>query len=346
MIPRKLSEIFFGQLWLLVIPVLTVPLVVAILLRPEPTYQSYATVWVGRTVTGASTTFGQSNPYLSPAQNQAQTITDLLSTKSFRLEVATTAGLVSDGETSAGIPLFDVWAGTSGANLVVITAQSSNPTAAAQIVSAVLSSYSERVKEGATRQATSTAGYYEQQLPVAEAELAAREAKVQEYLQAHPEAGIVGSAESFDLDYRTLVNNVQTQQTLVEDIQKNIQATQLALASIDEDQGSSFQVQDPPTVPSVPVAVSKAHKFGMPVVGLMLGLLIAGGYLAVRYRTDHTIRSVEDLDGMGVVVLGGVADLHPNGIWWRLSPDRIFARKKVMSFARRIAASIPQLEER
>ena len=96
MIASKLVEAAFRRWWLLIIPIVTVPVVVFLFTIEEPEYRSAATVWVARvdSIDGGPFTRG-SNPYLTPAQAQVQITQDLLATQSFRQAVATRAGLDS-----------------------------------------------------------------------------------------------------------------------------------------------------------------------------------------------------------------------------------------------------------
>jgi capsular polysaccharide biosynthesis protein len=348
MIPRKLSEIFFSQLWLLLIPIAVTPLLVAAALRDEPTFESRAAVWVGSTSIGSSV-FGEGSPYNSRAQNQAQVVNDLLATDSFRSKVATSAGLVDATEddrtrTRVGRDMT-VWAGTVGLNVVTITARSSSADDAAAIVQATVDQYLDRATEEAQRRADVAEEYYSQQLGIAEAELFARDQALQTYLAEHPDAQDPTSPAALDLDHRVLRDRVESQRIIVEELRAALQSTARELASAPQSQEAAFAIQDAPIVPDAPLPVSISSRIGLPAAGLILGIIASLTYFLVRYRTDHSIRSEEDLQGLAVPLLGAVTEVHPPGLLWRLSPAAVFRRRYWLTFAQRSAASIPMREE-
>ena len=78
----------------------------------------------------------------------------------------------------------------------------------------------------------------------------------------------------------------------------------------------------------------------VPLAGLLFGLLIASGYLYFSYRTDYTIRSSTDLDGLGVPLLGYVPVLQSMPLWIRITPARWIVGWRRREFARRAATSI------
>jgi hypothetical protein len=343
MIPRKLAEIFFAQLWILLIPVVLIPALIAVSLRNEPVYEARATVWVGSTPIGASV-FGDGSPYNTRAQNAAQVVNDLLATSNFRANVATAAGLVdtdaSDGDRLRAGANMTVWAGTIGINVVTIGARAGSGSEAAAIVSGVIDEYLRRATAEAERRADLSDEFYQQQLAVATAELASRQAALEAYIVEHPEVMRAGAPTSLALDYQVLLDRVQDQQKLVEGLNASVQATQRELASAPQSQAVAFAVQDLPEVPGEPLPTSISSQVGLPLAGLVLGVLIAGTYFVIRYRTDHSIRSVEDLSGVPVPLLGAISELHPDGPLWWANPAAVFRRRHWRSFAQRTATSI------
>src|SRR5690606_15038567 len=101
-----------------------------------------------------------------------------------------------------------------------------------------------------------------------------------------------------------------------------------------------FAVQDAPTLPQVPLGVSMTSKYGLPMAGMMLGLSIGAAYLYFSYRTDHTIRSAEDLATLEVPLLGSVPELQAAPLWARYTPLAWLIRWRRRDFARKTAASI------
>jgi uncharacterized protein involved in exopolysaccharide biosynthesis len=240
---------------------------------------------------------------------------------------------------------LEVWASVSGTNLVRINARATDPQEAARIANSVIDEYLLRATEEAARNAAIAETYYTEQLALARVELEQRRASLSEYLVANPQAAIPGTIASQDLDYRTLVGRVESQQAIVDQLQAAQDSTQRELASAPESQAAAFTLQDPAQVPGVPLPTSAASRFGIPLAGVLAGVTLAAAYILVRYRTDHTIRSTEDLQDSNVRVLGTVQDLAPRGALSHIPVAAALDRARHREFARQVAVSIPQPEE-
>lgn len=344
MIPAKLVETVFQKYWALLLPIILVPLLALALTRSGETYRSTAVVWVSQPVAGESLSLGHSNPYITPAQNQAQVINDLLSTETFRVDVLNSSGLIPPGtdprivRRAAGTLL--VYAGTSGTNLVTVVAETGSADGAQALVSAVLSEYEERATAAFETSSVLTVGYYNQQLAIATQELTLRQEALANYVAENPEALDPSSSASLSLDYQTLADRADSQSRLVESLNETIQAINLRSASAPEAQTASFSIQDPASLPDAPLPSSLAKTYGLPFAALVFGTLIGCAYLYFAYRTDHTIRGAADLEALAVPLLGSVPDLRAGPgvlsrtpIGWALT---LFRR----DFARKTAASI------
>src|SRR5690606_28348318 len=154
-------------------------------------------------------------------------------------------------------------------------------------------------------------------LSVAEAELALRQEALDQYVAQNPEAAEAPSNGTPSLDYSALVNRVERQRGVVEELQGALQTTERMLASAPQGQEAALSVQDAAPPSRAPLPTGLPPRLGLPAAGLGLGLLIAGGYVLVRYRIDHTIRSSEDMEEFRAPVLGTSAELRPSGLlWW------------------------------
>jgi hypothetical protein len=348
MIPRKLAEIFFAQLWILLIPVVLVPALVLIGTAKDPEYEARATVWVGSPI--GPSVFGEGSPWMTRAQNSAQVVNDLLATDSFRVSVAVAAGHIAVGAPEASQiragRSMTVWAGTVGLNLVTITARSDSADDSAATAAAVIDEYLRRATSEAERTATLSAQYYEQQVAVANAELTVRQAALDAYVAERPQVLDPRASDSQDLDYKLLQQRVSEQQTLVDSLEASVQSTHRELASAPQSQELAFAVQDYAQVPDEPLPTSLSARFGLPIAALLFGLLLSGAYLVLRYRTDHTIRSTEDLSDIAVPLLGSIRELRPDGVFWWLRPAVILRRRQWRTFAQRTATSIVLVEGR
>lgn len=344
MIPIKLVETIFLKYWALLIPALLVPLLVIGLTHEPEKYQSTATIWVSQPVAGEAAAIGHTNNWATPAQNQAQVLNDLFSTEAFRVEMLRAAGLVDSSMTEkdakSAAARVSIWASSSGANLVHITATAAAPETAKKLVDAAIDQYLVRATTEFQRDAELSTTYYTQQLAVANQELATRQAALASYLASHPRAANPTNPESLDIDYKTLVQRVSDEAALISQLQGNLQAIQLREASAPATQQAAFNVQDPAALPEWPLPVSATNKYGMPMAGLLFGLMIGSTYLYVSYRTDHSIRGASDLAALSVPLLGTVPELRAGPRWLNVTPLGWLVNLRHRDFARRTAASI------
>jgi hypothetical protein len=340
----KFVDTVFRRYWAFVLPVVLVPVLVIQLTGSNSEFQSSASVWVSAPIAEGDTSLGHNNVYLTPAQNQATAMGDLLATASFREKVAVGAGVVDSSASQRAIRMaaqkMVVWPGVHGVNLLTLTARAGDPETAQRIVGAVISEYQKRAASKIVSDASIASAYYEQQLAASKETLADRKAELTEYLRANPKAADPTNAASRDLDYLTLIERVNAQTTVVEELERAEEGVKMRGAAAPQTQEAAFSVQDAPSLPTAPVAASLTEKVGYPFAGLMFGLLIGSAYIYLTYRTDHTIRTAADLASMPVALLGSVPDLKPGPAWMRSGPlSWMFAWKR-RDFARRTAASI------
>lgn len=344
MISGKLVETIFRRFWVLVIPVLLVPIAVIGLTGRAASYESRATVWVTDPLGDAKASVGQTNSYLSPAQNQAQALNDLLATNAFRRTVALTAGVVSSTDSSEAISFaanrMKIGVTPSGVNLLTVTAQAGAAHEAQAIVSAVITGYQARGTVEIERAASASEEYYKQQLAIAQKALDQRREDLATYLRANPKAADPTNAASLDLNYRALVTQVEQQTKLVDGLAASLQGVQLRLASAPQSQQASFSVQDTASRPRGPLPVAATRRYGLPFAGVLFGILISSAYVYVKFRTDHTIRTSADLADVPIPLLGSIPELRPGGWFLRYTPIGWYLTWRQRDFARRTAASI------
>jgi hypothetical protein len=339
-IPRKLVETAFRNKLALLAPLLLVPIVVLFLTSARSQYQSVAVVWVTEPPDQQSV-LGHTDPWRTPAQNQAVAINDLLATRAFRLAVFQRAGLIT-GDLAPTAPLdpsLKLWATSSGVNLLRLGALASSPDTAQKLLQSVIDEYLERATTESERDITVSADYFRRQLESAQRELDTRRGTLNEYIAAHPETTDPRVAAA-DLDYQALKTAVDAQSAIVQGLSNQLQGAELRLAGGAEGQKAAFAVQDPPSRPAIPLQQSLTKRFGLPLAGAMFGLLISGAYLLLRYRSDHTIVSAEDLAGIEVPTLGIVPELTPPGLLGRVPLLGSLVRLRSRGYARTTARSI------
>ncbi|MCK9520440.1 MAG: hypothetical protein M0R74_15665 [Dehalococcoidia bacterium] len=340
MIPRKLVETAFRNKIALLAPIVLVPLLVLLFTSSPRPYQSVATVWVTEPP-DQQAVLGHSDPWRTPAQNQAVAINDLLATRAFRAAVFQRAGLLSTtaNDPTRLDPSLRLWAASTGVNLVKVGALSGSAETSQKLVGAVIEEYMARAVAEGERGINANAEFFRRQLESAQRELDERRAKLNEYIAAHPELTDIRLAAT-NIDYQALRTDVDAQTTIVQNLSDQLQGTELRLAAGSTGQAAAFSVQDPPSRPRAPLKQSMTKRFGLPLAGAMFGGLIAGAFLLVRYRSDHTIVSIEDLAGVEVPTLGFVPELTPPGLLGHVPIVSSLIRLRSSGYARTTARSI------
>lgn len=337
MIPRKLLEAAFRQFWVLALPILLAPIVVFELVDTAPTYRSQATVWVSQPDNIDPGVFSRAaSPWETPAQVQAQVLRDLLATKSFREAVAAEAGI--RGEDAAQVVSREVFIATSGTSLVTIGGLSKSADHPQPLVTAVVDQFKEKSAAESDRAANVSVEYFTKQLELASKELDVRRSELAAYLQANPRAA---EPTRVDANYLRLQGKVDSQAKLVDGLVSSLQESQRKLASAPQSLEAKFNLQDPATRPEE-VSTSLTKRAGYPAAALLFGLAISASYLFLLFRTDHAIRSTQDLAGLPVPLLGYVPELprRYQNLLEAVTPLRWIPWARHRDYARAVAASI------
>ena len=200
------------------------------------------------------------------------------------------------------------------------------------IVASAIDEFVDRVSQEGERQTAIAVAYFTEQLIVAQGDLTGRQAELEEYVAAHPDAPLLGPG---DIEYRSLLAAVETQNEVKQRLELSLQDWHLNAASAAQGHQSRFNVQDLP-LHGLPIPVSRTKRFILPLAALVFGGVVSGGFLYVTVRADHTIRSSEDLEGLGVPLIGYVPEVTAgqNQPWYKL------LRRRERHFARRLATSL------
>ncbi len=340
-IPRKLIEALFRRFWIALIPVIAVPAAVVVLVHHPVVYESTASVWVS-TVAALETSTPpiRSSATDTPAKRQVDVLNDLLATLAFREAVALEAGVVApdasatDRSGAAYAVGSRIAAIVIGPNLVGVKASAGTPIEAQRIVQAVLNQYQARIAADRARESSVVLGYFEKAVAAAQQDLAQARADTAAYTKLNPLSEKTPTPESL-----RLADRVENAQKLVDRLVQSQQDALLAAASSTNTSTVTFSVQDAPALPGAPLGIPLLKRLGYPFAALLFGVIIAAAYLYLCYRSDHTIRSREDLVSLDVALLGYVPELKPTAAYARYTPLRWagFVRR---DYARRVAASI------
>lgn len=352
LVPRKLVEAGFRNLWILLLPILIVPVAVTFLTREETVYNSGATIWTQQTEGVDSGPLATStNPYITPAENQVKILYDLLATQTFRTDIALTAKLVT--ATSSQDELTDAsdYVGKSisvaaiGTNLIGLRVATPIAADSFDIANAFVIEFQERALAESVRLAQVKIDYYDEQLSLASAELDERRNDLNIYVAANPKV-VDPNLKLYDAQYESLKASVDTQTILVQGLTSKRFDAELSVKSAETSQAATFNVQDAPRLATAPQSAGMMKRFGLPLAGMLFGAFISAAYLYLVYRLDQTIRTASDLSDAGVTLLGYVPEIQkgPGAGLWQYTPFGWLMKQRQRGYARKVAASIASIQ--
>ena len=345
-----------------IIPVAALAFALYVLSLQPPTYTSRATLWVTESGTpgGGDKVLGAENAWASPSQRQVDSFNQLLASDTFALAVAQRGGLLegaSDRETdwrtidyvqreadarTTVRQSFSVYSG--GTNLMIIVGRANDPDQSLALTEAATSLYLDRVSNEATRKTDLAVSFYQQRVDGARSTLDHVDRELASYVAAHPRP--VNGPAPFDLAFERLQAQFEAQNSLVTQLQQQLELAQLDAETALEGQKVRYALLDAPALPTTPDRLG-LRKQAMPLAyALGAAGALAAGLWYVSLATDHSVRSSEDLNDLGVPVLAFLPEFDSRSFRpWGL---RQLLRRDV-TYARRMAADLrpqPQQLER
>lgn len=288
--------------YLLLVPFLVImPIAIGLMLiAPQPKFTSSAKVWVNPPALLPS--IPSSDPaYVSPAQNRANDLNELLATDSFSIGVAKRAGLAVDTQAEKDAAVIKVRTGTSvfaeGRHLVDVLHTDTSPTAAMKMTEALVGSFTDEVQAQTQKEIEQAVSFYTKQRQDNQAKLDEAQIAQQSYRPTSPT----------DPHLTELAAAVTTAQLSVSTSAK-------ALADAQQLSGSAgtqtVTTRDAPSLPTAAEPRKKTSLLVFPVVGLFLAISLSAGLYGLLLRTDNNIRVAEDLQALpGLLLLGTVPDV-------------------------------------
>jgi hypothetical protein len=340
-IPRKFVERLVSLLPLLLLPLIIAPaLTVGFLLMRPHVYRSWSALWVSDSSLG-QIALGGNNELLSPAQRQSQVLTELLATQQFTEEVGIEAGILEKREPTASLTALEqeqrleaiekireqISVDGNAGNLIRIAVEGKSPEEAQKLNAALTSKYVARLSSESERINRIAVDYYTEQLKVVEREYVTRQTALANYVAQNPAAA---QPASIDAQYDALALAVKNQAERVDEVHTALENAQLQAINAAQRQSTVVQVADEPALPRKATGPGLQALIGYGLAASAFGALISLAYLYVTYRSDHTIRSAEDLAGAGVRLIGYFPEIQPrkHQPWYlKLAGRRNFARR-------------------
>ncbi|HVP05095.1 MAG TPA: hypothetical protein VMT90_05390 [Dehalococcoidia bacterium] len=273
-------------------------------LRSSHVYSSTTRAWA------QSTPFLQSslapdNPYLTPAQAQAQTYGDLLKLDSFVLDVASRVdGLKNQpSAVQAGEVRSRTYITPEGVNVLSITHQSADPALTKSVVEAIIAAYADYYKTDVVAQGDAAIAFYQARLDTANQELTQREKDVADY-QATLNNPIDSESGTTDPKLAELQSLASTARDDYNNLLDKIDEINIQKEAAVTGKDIGFRVQDEAKLPTSPLPTSMKDVLLLPMLGLLLGISASGLLLFALIRLDDRIRLPEEVRAMGLPVVG------------------------------------------
>ena len=280
---------------------LTMPLVLGILisaltvLSAAKSYQSSASLWFDNAPPAPSSTT-QTDPTIRPPAAQKQLIlTELLGTRSFRINVGRNGPLAAylashPAKSSGPMSLLSKLKGSSGGTgvddqivsalsskkvttavlgpqVLGINVQSVTPAVAAGTLKALLAEFTKEESTTSQAQAQAASSYYKDLVSSATQSAAAAQAKINTYLATH-------QVVATDPNLATLTQAATAAEAKLADANNNLDQATIDLSHLSA--SGTIQVLDPPNVPTSAAGGGKKKA----ILGVVAGLF-AGGLLSL-----------------------------------------------------------------
>ena len=307
--PRRVIEVIFRHpaplAALLVLPILA-SLAVAFLL--PRTYAATASLWALRNYIATDVQNG-SGVTQTPAQTQADALSDLLQTRTFDLAVASDANLASTLDASTRndasardaalvrILSSNVKVDAAGDNLLTVTYQDASRTLATNVVTAVVKEYGTQIVNLTALDAQAFLNAYQAQIADAQANVQAAQSAEQAYVQTH--SNLTGAALELDPQYLALEAQTAQAEAILNTMQSvesqnTIAAQSQNFAVQSQAANALFTVLDQPAAPTTPVSRAKDLVVAA-AIGLVVAFFAASVYLLLLLRRSQAIYTADDL---------------------------------------------------
>jgi uncharacterized protein involved in exopolysaccharide biosynthesis len=315
-------EILFRHKLLIILPLAVVLCATtALAARPQPVrWQAFASVWV--------------DPYkplttddrLNTAASQALLINDFIHTRTFAISVLKQTQLAPLLDNPAAqqsvIAQFQGWTHTaSSGSFIIISATTPDPDLSLKLTQAVLGSFQDILQGQSDSQAQAALNVYGTALKQAQDDLTKSQSDLAAYLAAHPDLTRAGPDDAgrtaLDPAYSNLVNAVSFNQSNYNSLQQRLTSIEQTAAAGREGLPFTFTLVDEPQRPIYPIQTSRLGLIKLPAIGLVVGLILSGGFAALLVLTNRAALGAPDIEAtFSQPVLGEIRPLH--GYWWPL----------------------------
>lgn len=298
-VKRYLGTFYRGRrLYLPVLLLLLIATVLGTYYLARTQYEATARIWVDKPALDNVLSPNASSGYLvSPGQQQADKLTQLLQTDSFveaMLKNTNLSGRLASNPDRDRV-IKDVRGKLTvtplGSNTIKVTYAGSDPVLCQQVVQSTLDQFRARDLTARVEQSAIETQFYQKQLQIYEDQVNAAAKRVDDFQRAHPYPD--PSSPQY-LELQGLQRELETARALLNTTSTKIEQANAANSLSDTSRQVEFQILDAPTVPNRPAAtVARIAEY------LALGLVASFAliFCAVAFATwqDTTIRNGDDL---------------------------------------------------
>lgn len=299
---RRFVAAFFRHPFLLILPAIVIPVIVVFVVRSfASTYVSEATIVITNQLVNVPS---NGSAFATPADNLNNNLTEALQSRSFVLQIANATDMPKTYK--AGTPGVDdlmvsritnaLTVNSVGDHTLTIDYHDSNPRVAAEVITAFLNQYIVTQIQQAQSNEQQTLQILQQQLAQDENAVKTANQNLQNYIASHPDAdaNTDASLAQYETAYQQALGNYNNDLSTVQSINSQTYLLENIV---------TFEVSDPPMVPSAPTVQSKTTLTAM-VAGVAIGLGVSLGLIGLLAVLDRRIYSRDDLvEAMPVPVL-------------------------------------------
>jgi len=266
------------------------------------TYQATASVWVESPDTfGQSVTLSGWNTYLTPAQNQADTLQQLITTLSFDNEVGdrlVANGVVGSRDQRNGI-VQSIPTGMKvtpgGSHLITITFSDASQTAAVGVIQAAIDLFLERQTALQRQQEDLSTSFLTGQLKTAQAKLATSEAALQQYLLDHPSVRLAAIGQDTGiLALDQLTHQVQQDRDNATQLQTQLDQARFLGAAAQQLVETNTKLVDRPHISHAGIT-GDGSSLKRAAIALLACISAGIAYVLVLVWADKTVRDTREM---------------------------------------------------
>ena len=304
---RYIEAAFRLKFRLLIGAALVFGVVSAALYLAKQGYGASATVWVEQPIYFADTGMTKNwNPYMTPADNQANILQELLRTRQFALNVANGAQIPMPNEVVENRVLDDLQKGmrieSQGTHLIKISYSAEKPTYCKVLVEQVIMLFTEQLNASRAEQADVALELYKKQKDTYEAQMQKSRDALSRYIQANPESVTAGSAPNPQLV--ALQQQYESDRSSYEEVTQKIERVTIDATTAGKLSEQFFRMIDAPSDPE-PNMMTVKQLITNSALALVMSLMLMVGVTLLGAWTDPAIYSAHEITGLAPVAEDG-----------------------------------------